>query len=611
MGVAMVGDLKPSSSAKRIFRQSFSARHGADWSLSDGSGDLIVEVGTQTFSLHKLPLVSRSGKIRKLLLSEARETKAAAGMRISLPAVPGGAEAFELAAKFCYGVNVEVNLSNVAMLLCAAHHLQMTEDFSGENLESLAEAYLTATVLPSAARSAAVLRHSEALLPAADEINLVGRLVSEIAATLCREQVPSELRRDSPATALAELSLDFFRRILSAMKTRGASPETVTGILIHYAHHHSPHGLAAPPDGEAEQPPRRALVETLVALLPPRSRRSRAVPVAFLSGLLKAGAAASASAACRADVERRMALQLDQAALEDILLPASSAAGGGGVVRHQLYDTETTLRIFSLFLRCSDEKPQEEDEDDDDGHRSPAKQSSLRKVTKLMDGYLAEVALDSNLPPAKFIALAELLPDHARLVGDGLYRAIDIFLKVHPNMKEAERYRLCKAIDCRKLSPEACGHAAQNERLPVQTAVQVLYFEQLRLRSAMNHDQSILQWPGHRGGSAAGGGSGAASPRDSYALVRRENRELRQEVARMRMRLTELERDHVSMKQELVRAGPTSGAAGGVLRSLGRALAGKLHEIFRERKKGSAGHGAGSVADPRPFFLKRRRHSVS
>lgn len=385
-------------------------------------------IGINCLYVPQLPLVSRSGKIRKLLLSEKRETKGAAA-RISLPAVPGGAEAFELAAKFCYGVNVEVNLSNVAMLLCAAHHLQMTEDFSAENLESLAEGFLIATVLPSAASSAAVLRRCEALLPAADEINLVGRLVSEIATALCREQLPSELRGNSPAAALAELSLDFFRRTISAMKTSGASPETVTSILIHYAHHHSPHGLAVPPDGEAEQRRRRALVETLVALLPRRSRRSSPVQAAFLSGLLKAGGAASASAACQADLEKKMALHLDQAALEDILLPASSAAGGSSAARHQLYDTDTALRIFSLFLSCSNENPDEE-EDDDDGHRSSAKHSSLRKVAKLMDGYLAEVALDSNLPPAKFIALAELLPDHARLVGDGLYRAIDIFLKV-------------------------------------------------------------------------------------------------------------------------------------------------------------------------------------
>jgi len=57
------------------------------------------------------------------------------------------------------------------------------------------------------------------------------------------------------------------------------------------------------------------------------------------------------------------------------------------------------------------------------------KQSSIFKVSKLMDNYLAEVALDSNLTPSKFIGLAELLPDHARIVTDTLYKAVDIFLK--------------------------------------------------------------------------------------------------------------------------------------------------------------------------------------
>lgn len=35
-----------------------------------------------------------------------------------------------------------------------------------------------------------------------------------------------------------------------------------------------------------------------------------------------------------------------------------------------------------------------------------------------------------NRKKSKFIAMAELLPDHARVVNDGLYRAVDIFLKV-------------------------------------------------------------------------------------------------------------------------------------------------------------------------------------
>ncbi|GAB4840959.1 hypothetical protein Ancab_021718 [Ancistrocladus abbreviatus] len=93
---------------------------------------------------------------------------------------------------------------------------------------------------------------------------------------------------------------------------------------------------------------------------------------------------------------------------------------------------------------------------DFDSPNSP-KQSSILKVSKLLDNYLAEVALDSNLTALRFIALAELLPDHARLVTDELYRAVDILLKVHPNVKDPERYRLCKSVDCQKLSQEACS----------------------------------------------------------------------------------------------------------------------------------------------------------
>jgi hypothetical protein len=53
------------------------------------------------------------------------------------------------------------------------------------------------------------------------------------------------------------------------------------------------------------------------------------------------------------------------------------------------------------------------------------------QVGKLVDNYLAEVASDANLKPAKFCELALALPDHARIYDDGVYRAVDIYLKVH------------------------------------------------------------------------------------------------------------------------------------------------------------------------------------
>lgn len=176
-------------------------------------------------------------------------------------------------------------------------------------------------------------------------------------------------------------------------------------------------------------------------------------------------------------------------------------------------------------------------------------------------------------------------------------------------MKDSERYRLCKTIDCQKLSQEACSHAAQNERLPVQMAVQVLYFEQIRLRNAMNgvgaHNPfffgSTANFP-QRSGSGAG--SGCISPRDNYASVRRENRELKLEVARMRMRLTDLEKDHVSMKQDLVRSHP----ANRLFKSFTKKLS-KLNSLFKIKDMKPLGGKAGS--ESRFLFQKRRRNSVS
>jgi len=402
----------------------------------------------------QFPLVSRSGRIRKLLL-EAKDSKIS---RINIPAVPGGPEAFELAAKFCYGVNVEITQSNVAMLCCAAHFLEMTEDFAEKNLEARAEAYLKEMVLPNISSSISVIHRCETLLPISEEIKLVSRLINAIASNACKEQLTSgllKLDHNFPAKSmpymepetpsdwwgksLAVLSLDFFQRVLSAVKSKGLKQDMISKILINYAHN-SLQGLVGRDPQLVKgslldlelQKKQRVIVEAIVSLLPTQSRKCP-VPMAFLSSLLKTAIASSATTSCRSDLERRIGLQLDQAILEDILIPANSHGNN----HCTMYDTDSILRIFSIFLNLDDEDDDEDnnlrDESemvyDFDSPGSP-KQSSILKVSKLLDNFLAEVALDSNLLPSKFIALAELLPDHARIVGDGLYRAVDIFLKV-------------------------------------------------------------------------------------------------------------------------------------------------------------------------------------
>ncbi|KAK0605921.1 hypothetical protein LWI29_032236 [Acer saccharum] len=106
--------------------------------------------------------------------------------------------------------------------------------------------------------------------------------------------------------------------------------------------------------------------------------------------------------------------------------------------------------------------------------------ASKLMVAKLIDRYLAEIAKDCNLPLSKFVVLAEMVSSISRPAHDGLYRAIDMYLKEHPAISKSERKKICKLMDCRKLLVDACMHAVQNKRLPLRVVVQVLFFEQVR-----------------------------------------------------------------------------------------------------------------------------------
>lgn len=60
------------------------------------------------------------------------------------------------------------------------------------------------------------------------------------------------------------------------------------------------------------------------------------------------------------------------------------------------------------------------------------------------------------------------------------------FFQAHPWLTDSEREQICRLMNCQKLSLEASTHAAQNERLPLRVIVQVLFFEQLRLRTTVS-----------------------------------------------------------------------------------------------------------------------------
>ncbi|KAI3833569.1 hypothetical protein MKX03_004466 [Papaver bracteatum] len=185
-------------------------------------------------------------------------------------------------------------------------------------------------------------------------------------------------------------------------------------------------------------------VETLVGIL---LSEKNFVPCDFLLRLLRTANMFGVQMNYRDEIERRISLQLDQAILKDLMIPS-------------FYHTCETLLDFELVLRLV-QRFFNLDEVSKNG-------TSLLKVARMIDAYLAKASLDSNFPLLEFISLAGSLPNHAHITDDGLYQAIDTYLKVRPNLSKQERKTLCRLMDNQKLSPEASYHAAQNERLPVR-----------------------------------------------------------------------------------------------------------------------------------------------
>jgi len=78
--------------------------------------------------------VSRSGRLAKLVeeMSKEDDNEESSGYQIQLVDILGGVEAFELAAKFCYQVKVELTTTNVIVLRCVAEYLEMTDSLEME-----------------------------------------------------------------------------------------------------------------------------------------------------------------------------------------------------------------------------------------------------------------------------------------------------------------------------------------------------------------------------------------------------------------------------------------------------------------------------------------------
>ncbi|KAI4298845.1 hypothetical protein L6164_032360 [Bauhinia variegata] len=450
--------------------------------VSDIPSDLVIQINDITYLLHKFPLLPKCGLLQRLC-SDSSDSES---ISLELHDIPGGEDAFEICAKFCYGISINIGAHNFVPALCAAKFLRMSDNVEKGNFVGKLEAFFNSCILEGWKDSIVALQSTSKLSEWSENLGIVRKCIDSIiekvltpppqvkwSYTYTRPGYTRKQHHSVPkdwwTEDVADLDIDLFRCIVMAIRSTHVLPPQLIGEALHvYACRWIP-GIAKPKTSgssasqtEESKEKNRKILETIVSMIP-TDRGS--VSVGFLLRLLNIANHLGVSPVTKAELIRRASLQFEEATVSDLLYPSISASD------QHLYDIDIVQTVLESFLKLWKKM-------------TPAAVEnrhfirSIRSVAKLVDSYLQVVSRDDDMPVSKFVSLAETIPDIARSDHDDLYKALNIYLKEHPELSKADRKRLCRILDCQKLSPEVRAHAVKNELLPLRTVVQVLYFDQ-------------------------------------------------------------------------------------------------------------------------------------
>ncbi|XP_058199103.1 BTB/POZ domain-containing protein At5g47800 isoform X2 [Rhododendron vialii] len=450
--------------------------------VSDVSSDLIIKINNITYHLHKHQLLPKCGLLQRIC-SDSEDSNS---VTLELHDIPGGEDAFELCAKFCYGITINLSAHNTVPAFCAAKFLRMTESVEKGNLVLKLEAFFNSCILEGWKDVVVALQSTGKLPEWSENLGITRRCIDSViekiltpptkvtwSYTYTRPGYSRKQHQLAPkdwwTEDVSDLDIDLFRCIITAVRSANIlSPQLIGEALHVYASRWLPNtSKSQPPESSASQTEdvekKQRILETIANMIP-GDRES--VSVGFLLRLLSIANFLGASPVTKGELIRRSCVQLEEATMTDLLFPSHSSSGG------HFYDVDLVGGVLQSFL-----VQQRRQHTGEEGGQSLR---LIRKVGKLIDSYLQVIARDVNLPVSKVVTLAQALPEIARPDHDDLYKTINIYLKAHPDLAKPEKKQLCSILDCQKLSPEVRAHAVRNERLPLRTVVQVLFFEQER-----------------------------------------------------------------------------------------------------------------------------------
>jgi hypothetical protein len=378
---------------------------------------------------------------------------------VDISDIPGGPAAFEVCAKFCYGMVVTLNAYNVLAARCAAEYLEMSETVEKGNLVYKIDVFLSASIFRAWKDSIIVLQSTRPLQRWTDSLKVVNHCVDAIASrastdpsevdwsyTYSRRKLPSEtdgdargwngvrkrqaVPRDWWVEDLCDLEVCLYRKVILAIKAKGRTGGAVVGEALRaYACRRLFGSLDHAVSDGLDCTKHRAALEAVADLLP---AEKGSVSCGLLLKLLRASCLLESGQAYRGELIRRIGAQLERASVPDLLIPADSGDGDGDA----MYNVGMVAAMLEEFLLhhkvngAEAEKREDGEDDVDVAADDPVTSSKLAAVAKLVDGYLSEIAKDPCLPLETFVALAESMPPLSRPVHDALYRAIDVYLKV-------------------------------------------------------------------------------------------------------------------------------------------------------------------------------------
>ncbi|KAG6479983.1 hypothetical protein ZIOFF_063460 [Zingiber officinale] len=525
----------------------------------------------------QFPLMSKCGKIARVLegLQTAKEST-----HHMLSGCPGGAVTFLIVAKFCYGIKVELSPKNIIIIYCIAEYLEMTEELDEKNLLPEAESFFHKSILHSWKDCIVALQSFDPSLYHGESGHIVGKCTNALSTMICTDlslfgwpmmlygslQSPGgsilwngirtgarirSSQSDWWCEDISMLGIWIFKRLIKTMQERHVRTIIVTGALMHYAKKQLP-GLArwekkhggrylTSLNSSADVINHKVLIESIVDLLPQKKGKSYC---RFLLGLLRFAVILKVNQSCKETLQRNIGMQLDLVTLDCLLIP-------NFLDSDNLYDTDCVEQIIHYFLDSQESSMGTFSPPSSDSTFTRST-SSLNRVTQLIDSYITEVAPDINLRPEKMLALLRALPKSLRSQYDGLYRALDVYLKLiiegHPSLVEKDKMLLCSTIDFRKLSTATCVHASQNERLPHRIILQVLFFEQLQMQMALSQYLDAMDTDSV---AAANSMAGNFLRRDGWVSLVRENRVLKVDLEALVSRVGSLEQDLAIIKQQI------------------------------------------------------------